>query len=430
MNKSMHSNPIALLPFIVFLATFLLAGIITGDFYQVSMLIPAVIAAILSLTISRKTSLSSRVEQFAQGAGHPDIMIMVMIFLLSGAFSSVANGIGSVDATVNFALTYLPQNMIIVGIFIIGSFISLAMGTSVGTISALAPIAVGISGETELPTAITVATVVGGAMFGDNLSIISDTTIAAVRTQKTEMKDKFKTNFFIVLPAAFITISILFILTLGSSSAVTADSFEWINILPYLGVLIAALLGANVLGVLLGGILLAGIIGVTTADYSIMNFIEQITSGMTGMAELILLTIILGGIVTMIQNNGGIQFILNVLTRGVRSKKGAEASIAGLVSTTNLATANNTIAIITTGQLAKQISDDYEIDSRKSASLLDIFSCTIQGLIPYGAQLLTAAQFGEISPLAIIPYSFYPMLIALMGIIAISTSFPRFKTAS
>ncbi|MYL35328.1 Na+/H+ antiporter NhaC family protein [Pontibacillus yanchengensis] len=430
MKQSAQANPLSLLPFIVFLATFFLAGMITGDFYQVSMLIPAVLAAITSLLISKKISLSSRVEQFAQGAGHPDIMIMVMIFLLSGAFSAVANGIGSVDSTVNFALTYLPQNMIIVGIFIIGSFISLAMGTSVGTISALAPIAVGISGETELPTAITVATVVGGAMFGDNLSIISDTTIAAVRTQKTEMKDKFKTNFFIVMPAAFITIGTLFVITLGSTSTVSAESFEWVNILPYLGVLIAALLGANVLAVLLGGILLAGIIGLTTSDYSLMKFMEQITSGMTGMAELILLTIILGGIVAMIQNNGGIQFIMNALSKGVRSKKGAEASIAGLVSTTNLATANNTIAIITTGQLVKQISDNYQIDPRKSASLLDIFSCTIQGLIPYGAQLLTAAQFGEISPLAIIPYSFYPMLIAVMGTIAISTNFPRFKTSS
>ncbi|MFC0524365.1 Na+/H+ antiporter NhaC family protein [Pontibacillus salicampi] len=423
-------NPLALLPFAVFLATFLLAGIVTGDFYKISMLIPAILAAVVALLLNRQETFSNKVEQFSKGAGHPDIMIMVLIFLLAGAFSSVASSIGAVDATVNFALTYLPQNMIIVGIFIIGCFISLSMGTSVGTISALAPIAVGISAETELSAAISVAAVVSGAMFGDNLSIISDTTIAAVRTQKTKMKDKFKTNFFIVLPAAIVTLVLLFFITLGNTSGVTAESFDWLKIVPYIGVLAGALAGLNVLAVLFAGILLAGFIGFLSSDYSVIMFMENITSGITGMAELILLTIIIGGIVAMIQYNGGIDYILNLLTRRVRTKKGAETSIAGLVATTNLATANNTIAIITTGQLAKKIADDFHIDPRKSSSILDIFSCTVQGLIPYGAQLLTAAQFGEISPLSILPYSFYPILIAIMGFVAIGTGFPRFKRPS
>ncbi|KGX85138.1 sodium:proton antiporter [Pontibacillus litoralis JSM 072002] len=427
MSMNSKNNPFALLPFIIFLGTFLLAGILTGDFYQISMLIPALLASFVSFILPNKDRLSERVEQFAKGAGHPDIMIMVMIFILAGAFSSVASSIGAVNSTVQFALTYLPENMIIVGIFIIACFISLAMGTSVGTIAALAPIAVGISSETGLPSEMTVATVVGGAMFGDNLSIISDTTIAAVRTQKTEMKDKFKTNFFIVLPAAIATIALLFFLSYGSSTGVSATSFEWITILPYIGVLAGALAGVNVLIVLFGGILLAGLIGVSSPSYTFIDLFNHISDGITGMSELILLTIIIGGIVSMIQYNGGIDFIRHVLTKRVRSKRGAEASIAGLVASTNLATANNTIAIITSGQLAKQIADDYNIDRRKSASLLDIFSCTVQGLIPYGAQLLAASQFSGLSPVVMLPYSFYPIFIAVMGIISIQFDFPKLK---
>ncbi|MCD5322391.1 MULTISPECIES: Na+/H+ antiporter NhaC family protein [Pontibacillus] len=423
-------NPLALLPLGIFLVIFVGSGIITGDFYYISILIPALLAAIVAILQNRKKPTFEKVEQFAKGAGHPDIMIMVFIFILAGAFSSVANSIGAVDSTVNLALTYLPENLIIVGVFIIAGFISLSMGTSVGTISALAPIAVGISAETEFSAALSLAAVVGGAMFGDNLSIISDTTIAAVRTQKTEMKDKFKTNFFIVLPAAILTIILLIVLTSGGESSVNPDSFNGLKVIPYIGVLIGALAGLNVMAVLIGGILLSGVIGGISGDYSLDAFMTNITSGINSMSELIFLTIIIGGIVAMINQNGGIQFLLHTLTKGIRSKKGAEGSIAGLVATTNLATANNTIAIITTGQLAKNVADEYEIDSRKSASLLDIFSCTVQGLIPYGAQLLTAAQIGELSPIELLPYSFYPILIAVSGIVAILVGFPRFKKAA
>lgn len=420
-------NPLALLPLFIFLVIFVGSGIVTGDFYYISILIPALIAAIVAILQNRTKPTFEKVEQFAKGAGHPDIMIMVFIFILAGAFSSVASSIGAVESTVNLALTYLPENLIIVGIFIIAGFISLSMGTSVGTISALAPIAVGISAETDFTAALSLAAVVGGAMFGDNLSIISDTTIAAVRTQKTEMKDKFKANFFIVLPAAIATIIVLIVITSGGTSSVEADSFNWLKVIPYIGVLVGALAGLNVMAVLIGGILLSGIIGGVSGEYSLDAFMTNITSGINSMSELIFLTIIIGGIVAMIQHNGGIQFLLYTLTKGIRSKKGAEGSIAGLVATTNLATANNTIAIITTGQLAKNIADEYEIDSRKSASLLDIFSCTVQGLIPYGAQLLTAAQIGSLSPIELLPYSFYPILIAISGIIAIAIGFPRFK---
>lgn len=425
-----RENPLALLPLLVFLLVFVGAGIINNDFYAISILIPAGIAAILSLIINRQSSIMNKAKQFVKGAFDPNILTMVTIFLLAGAFSAVANQIGAVEQTVNLALAYLPQSLILIGIFLIGSFVSLAMGTSVGTISALAPIALGISVETELSTALTVAVVVSGAMFGDNLSIISDTTIAAVRTQKTKMKDKFKTNFFMVFPAAILTMVILAFLTPDQASSVSVDSVQWVRVLPYIAVLIAALLGLHVFLVLGGGILLAGLIGMWDGGLGLPTFFNSVALGAWGMHKLILLTIMLGGIVALMNYNGGIQFILNKLTNKVQTKKGAEFSIAGLVGTTNLATANNTIAILTTGPLAKTIADRYHIDSRKSASILDIFSCTIQGIIPYGAQMLTAATLAEVSPTDLIPFAFYPILIAIFGIIAIAINFPRFKTNS
>ncbi|KGX83961.1 Na+/H+ antiporter NhaC family protein [Pontibacillus marinus] len=427
MNQT-RENPLALFPLLSFLIVFVGAGIIYDDFYKISILIPAGVATILSLLINRNSSILEKSKQFVKGAFERNIITMITIFLLAGAFSAVANQIGAVEQTVNLALAYLPQSLILIGIFLIGSFVSLAMGTSVGTISALAPIAVGISAETELSAALTVAVVVSGAMFGDNLSIISDTTIAAVRTQMTKMKDKFKTNFFIVLPAAMITMIILAFLTPDQATGVSVDSVQWIRVLPYIGVLVAALLGLHVFLVLGGGILFAGLIGIWDGSLTLPGFFDSVVTGAWGMHNLILLTILLGGIVALMNYNGGIQYILNKLTNKVQTKKGAEYSLAGLVSTTNLATANNTIAILTTGPLAKTISDQYGIDSRKSASILDIFSCTIQGIIPYGAQILTAASLAEVAPTDLIPFAFYPIFIAIFGLIAISFNFPRFKT--
>ncbi|OEH93817.1 Na+/H+ antiporter NhaC family protein [Bacillus solimangrovi] len=422
-----QGNSLALLPLIIFLGLFIGAGIITGDFYKLPILVAALIAAALALVMNRKAPFMTKVERFAKGAGNTDIMIMVFIFMLAGAFSATAKGMGAVDSTVNLALSVLPQSFLIVGLFIIGAFISLSMGTSTGTIAALAPIGVSISSQTDISVALAMGAVIGGAMFGDNLSIISDTTIASVRTQKTEMKDKFKTNFLIVLPAAILTIITLLVITPTAHSDVTVEAYTIVKLLPYLGVLIGALIGLNVFVILTSGIILSGAIGLIDGSYTLSSFLTAITDGISSMSELILLTIIIGGIVQLITDNGGIQYILNIMTKNIKSKKGAEFSIAGLVSATNVTTANNTIAIITTGPLAKDIADEYNIDNRKSASVLDIFSCSVQGLIPYGAQMLIAASFASISPIEILPYAFYPILIAICGTIAIFIGFPRFN---
>lgn len=421
------ANGWALLPLVIFIGLFVGSGIITGDFYKMPILVAILVAAAAALIMNRKESFTSKVESFSKGAGHPDLMIMVFIFILAGAFSEVAKGMGAVESTVNLALTFLPQSLLIAGLFIIGAFISLAMGTSTGTIAALAPIGVGISTEADISAALAMGAIIGGAMFGDNLSFISDTTIAAVRTQQTEMRDKFKVNFFIVLPAAIVTCVILFVMTLGGQAPVSPDAYSWVKMLPYIGVLAAALLGMNVIIVLAGGIILSGMIGIADGSYTLAAFLQKITDGIMGMAELVILSLLIGGMVELIKRNGGIHFILETMTKRISSKKGAEFAIAGLVSSTNLATANNTISIIATGPLAKDMADKYEIDKRKSASLLDIFSCSIQGLIPYGAQMLSAAKFASISPTSILPYSFYPLLIALCGIVAILIQFPRFK---
>ncbi|MGD6796370.1 Na+/H+ antiporter NhaC family protein [Metabacillus indicus] len=421
------ANGWALLPLVIFIGLFVGSGIITGDFYKMPILVAILVAAAAALIMNRKESFTSKVESFSKGAGHPDLMIMVFIFILAGAFSEVAKGMGAVESTVNLALSFLPQSLLIAGLFIIGAFISLAMGTSTGTIAALAPIGVGISTEADISVALAMGAIIGGAMFGDNLSFISDTTIAAVRTQQTEMRDKFKANFFIVLPAAIITCIVLVVITLGGQAPVTPEAYSWVKMLPYIGVLAAALLGVNVIAVLAGGIILGGVIGMADGSYTLTAFLQKITDGIMGMAELVILSLLIGGMVELIKRNGGIHFILETMTKRISSKRGAEFAIAGLVSSTNLATANNTISIIATGPLAKDMADKYEIDKRKSASLLDIFSCSIQGLIPYGAQMLSAAEFASISPTSILPYSFYPVLIALSGIVAILIQFPRFK---
>ncbi|NQD67590.1 Na+/H+ antiporter NhaC family protein [Bacillus haikouensis] len=419
-------NLLALLPLLIFVSLFLGAGVITGDFYAFPVLVSILIASIVALLMNRKESLNAKVERFAKGSGHPDIMIMVFIFLLAGAFSGVAEKMGAVDSTVNLALSVLPENLLIVGLFLIAAFVSLSMGTSMGTIAALAPIGVGISTGTDIGMPVAMATVIGGAMFGDNLSFISDTTIAAVRTQKTEMKDKFKVNFFIVLPAAILTMLILFLITAGNQSTVNTETYDWVKILPYLGVIVGALAGLNVFVVLLGGIIFSGIIGFIDGSFTPSSYFGSITDGMTGMAEIVILTVLIGGVVELIRYNGGIQALLYHATRKIRSPKGAQLATAGLVSSTNLCTANNTISIIIAGPLAKEIGENYGVDARKSASILDIFSCSVQGLIPYGAQALLVAETAGISPLSVLPYAFYPVLTAVCGLIAIRFALPKF----
>lgn len=428
MSLNKKGNPWALLPFAVFLVLFIGAGVVTGDFYKFPVIVAITIAAGVALVMNRKESFNQKVDIFCKGAGDANIMLMVLIFLLAGAFSEVAKGMGAVDSTVNMALAIVPQNFLIVGMFIIACFISLSMGTSMGTIVALAPIGVGISEQTDISLALTMAALIGGAMFGDNLSFISDTTIAAVRTQGTKMKDKFKVNFLIVLPAAIITCIILGMLTMGTEASVTGQDYSWLKILPYLCVLIMALAGVNVFLVLGIGIGFAGMIGLVDGSYTLMSVIQKIGEGMAGMYEISFLAILIAGMVAVIQHNGGIEFLLDRVTRNIKSKKGAEFGIAGLVSVTDLSTANNTISIIIAGPLAKNIADKYGIDPRRSASILDVFSCSIQGLIPYGAQLLVAAGVAKISPVSILPYSYYPILIGVCAIVAILTGFPRLKS--
>lgn len=423
-------NPWALIPFVVFLVLFIGSGVITGDFYAFPVIVAIAIAGAVALAMNRKESFSNKVDIFCKGAGNLNVMLMVVIFLLAGAFSEVAKGMGAVDSTVNFALSVIPQNLLVVGLFIIACFISLSMGTSVGTIVALAPIGVGISEHTDFAMALVMAAIVGGSMFGDNLSFISDTTITAVRSQGAQMKDKFKVNFWIVLPAAFVTSIILGVITMGDTTAqVEHLSYSWVKIVPYVLVIIFALIGMNVFLVLAFGIVLAGAVGLADGSYQLMDLFQKIGEGISGMYEMAFLAILIAGMVEIIKHNGGIDFLLHLATRRIKSKKGAEFGIAGLVGLTNLSTANNTIAILIAGPLAKNIADQYGIEPRKSASILDIFSCTTQGLLPYGAQFLAAASVAGISPVSMLQYSFYPILIGICGVIAILIGYPRPKKA-
>ncbi|AIM15802.1 Na+/H+ antiporter NhaC family protein [Neobacillus sedimentimangrovi] len=417
-------NPWALIPFVVFLILFIGSGVITGDFYAFPVIVAITISSAVALAMNPKEPFTQKVDIFCRGAGNSNVMLMVVIFLLAGAFSEVAKGMGAVDSAVNLALSFVPQNLLIVGLFIIACFISLSMGTSMGTIVALAPIGVGISEQTDFSMALVMGAIVGGSMFGDNLSFISDTTITAVRSQGAEMKDKFKVNFWIVLPAAIVTCIIFGAITLGETTQVEHLKYNWISIVPYVLVIIFALAGMNVFLVLASGIILAGAIGLTDGSYHVMSLFGKISEGMSGMYEMAFLAILIAGMVEIIKFNGGIDFLLQLATRRIKSKKGAEFSIAGLVGLTNLSTANNTISILIAGPLAKNIAEQYGIEPRKSASILDIFSCTIQGLLPYGAQFLAAASIAKISPVSILQYAYYPILIGICGICAILIGYP------
>jgi Na+/H+ antiporter NhaC len=418
----------ALFPLLIFVLLFVGTGAISGDFSNMPLNVAIIIASAIALIMNKKEKLSTKIDIFTKGAGHPNIMLLAVIFILAGAFAETAKGMGAVESTVNMGLTFIPSNLLMVGLFVVGCFISLSMGTSMGTVAALAPIGIGIAEQTGIPLALAMGTVIGGAMFGDNLSMISDTTIAAVRTQQTKMSDKFKTNFLIVLPAVIVSAIILWFVTAGNSVDTLGDySYEFIKVVPYLAVLIVALLGVNVLIVLLGGTIFAGIIGLVDGSYTLTGFIKAVSKGVINMEDLAIVAILIGGMIGIIQHNGGIQWLLNFVTSKIKTKKGAEFGIAGLVSVTDLATANNTISIIITGPLAKNIADEYQIDPRKSASILDIFSSSWQGLVPYGGQMLVASGLAAISPLSILTYSYYPIAILICGIIAILIGFPRFE---
>lgn len=418
-------NAWALLPLGVFLLSYLAVSCMAGDFYKMPITVAFVISSIVAIAISKGGPLNNRIEQFCRGAANSNIMLMIIIFILAGAFAQTAKEMGAVDATVNLTMSFLPGNLLAAGIFIAACFISISVGTSVGTIVALAPVAVGIAEKAGMPDALMLGVVVSGAMFGDNLSFISDTTIVATRTQGCEMQDKFKVNFRIALPAALVVTLLYIISGLGVNETYQPESIEWIKVLPYLVVLITAVAGMNVMLVLVVGILLSGLTGLFTRTFDIWAWNAAMGNGIIGMGELIIVTLLAGGMLEMIRYNGGIEWIIRKLTARINSPRGAETSIAGLVCFANLCTANNTIALIMSGPIAKDIATRFHIDPRRSASLLDIFSCFVQGIIPYGAQILMAAGLGATSPIAIMQYLYYPYLLGLAAALAILFQYPR-----
>ena len=427
LNKTFEHTPNvwALLPLGVFLLSYLVVSCLAGDFYKMPITVAFVISSAVAILISKGGELNNRIEQFCKGAANSNIMLMVIIFILAGAFAQTAKEMGAVDATVNLTMSLLPGNLLAAGVFIAACFISISVGTSVGTIVALAPVAVGIAEKAGMPDALMLGVVVSGAMFGDNLSFISDTTIVATRTQGCQMTDKFKVNFRIALLIAILTACLYVVLGLGVNESYQPESIEWVKVLPYLVVLISAIAGMNVMLVLFLGIILSGITGLMTGTFDIWTWNAAMGSGIIGMGELIIVTLLAGGMLEMIRYNGGIEWIIQKLTTRINTQRGAEASIAGLVSFANLCTANNTIALIMSGPIAKDIADRFHIDSRRSASLLDIFSCSVQGIIPYGAQILIASGLGNVSPLEIMQYLYYPYLLGLGAIFAILFRYPR-----
>lgn len=389
---------------------------------SLSLTVAFMISSIYAVAISGGMPIRKRIDTYSRGAGANNLMLMLWIYVLAGAFAASAKAMGAVDATVNLALSLLPASMILPGLFLAACFISLSIGTSVGTIVALVPIAAGLAHSVDANLALTVAIIVGGAYFGDNLSFISDTTVVATQTQGCQMSDKFRVNALIVIPAAIIILIIYGILGAGTKAPTHIDAVQYMKVLPYIVVLVTAIAGMNVMAVLTLGSILCGIID---GGYDIFGWFSAMGNGVIGMGELIIIAMMAGGMLEIIRENGGIDFIISKITAHVNSKRGAELSIAALVSMVNICTANNTVAILTVGNISKKIGDKFGVDNRKAASILDTFSCTIQGLIPYGVQMLLAAGLSGLSPLDIIPYLYYPMAIGLAALFAILFRYPR-----
>lgn len=392
---------------------------------SLSLTVAFMISSIYAVAISGGMPIRKRIDTYSRGAGANNLMLMLWIYVLAGAFAASAKAMGAVDATVNLALSLLPASMILPGLFLAACFISLSIGTSVGTIVALVPIAAGLAHSVDANLALTVAIIVGGAYFGDNLSFISDTTVVATQTQGCQMSDKFRVNALIVIPAAIIILIIYGILGAGTKAPTHIDAVQYMKVLPYIVVLVTAIAGMNVMAVLTLGSILCGIIGIIDGGYDIFGWFSAMGNGVIGMGELIIIAMMAGGMLEIIRENGGIDFIISKITAHVNSKRDAELSIAALVSMVNICTANNTVAILTVGNISKKIGDKFGVDNRKAASILDTFSCTIQGLIPYGVQMLLAAGLSGLSPLDIIPYLYYPMAIGLAALFAIFFRYPK-----
>lgn len=420
MEKENKGRAIALLPIGVFLIIFLGAGIVFEDFYAMPAIVAFLIALFVAFLQNKELSFNKKIEVIAKGVGEENIITMSLIFLCAGGFSGAVTAAGGVDSTVNLGLSLIPAHFAVAGLFLIGCFISVSMGTSMGTIAALAPIAVGISEKTGFALSICIGAVVCGAMFGDNLSMISDTTIAAVKTQGCEMKDKFKANFFIVLPAAIITVLIFWLATRNMSFQLKENlNYSLWEVLPYMVVLLGALIGINVFVVLISGIVISLIVGVSMGHIALSEMFQVVGSGVTSMYDITVISIIVACIVSLVKEHGGIQFILNLIKSNINGRRGAEFGIALLALFVDACTANNTVAIVMTGPIAKEISEEFDVDPRRSASLLDMFTSVGQVIIPYGAQLLSAATLTGLTPLQIIPNLYYPLLMGVCGILAI-----------
>ena len=421
----MKRGLLALSPLLVFVTLYLVTSIVAGDFYRVPITVAFLVASVYAVCIGRGP-LRKRIELFSRGAGNSQMMLMVWIFVLSGAFAHSAKVMGSVDATVQLTLSVLPSHMLLSGLFMAACFVSLSIGTSVGTIVALTPIAAGVAQQTGADVALVTAAVVGGSFFGDNLSFISDTTIIATQTQGCLLSDKFRVNSFIVIPAAIVILFLYVILGSNISAPTDTGIADFWLVMPYLVVLVTAIFGMNVMAVLTLGIVLTGVVGLATGAFAdVYAWMQSMGEGIVSMGELIIITMLAGGLLERVREMGGIDFIISRMTRHLNGKRGAELSIGALVAVVNLCTANNTVAIITVGGIARQIGERFHLDPRKCASLLDTFSCTAQGIIPYGAQLLMAAGLASINPVSIIPYLYYPMAIGIAAILAIILRYPR-----
>ena len=416
---------IALSPLGVFVILYLVTSIVAGDFYKVPITVAFMVSSIYAIVIAKDKPLKERVDIFSRGAGSSQMMLMIWIFLLAGAFAHSAKMMGSIDATVNLTLHLLPSQMLLAGLFLAACFISISIGTSVGTIVALTPIAVGVAQQTGTDIALMTAVVVGGSFFGDNLSFISDTTIVATSTQGCKLSDKFRVNSFIVIHTALVILIVYYIMGANIHAAHQTNAVEWIKVIPYLIVLVTAIFGMNVMAVLTLGIVLTGCIGMLTHSFDVFGWMKSMSDGMIGMGELIIITMMAGGMLELIKQQGGIEFIIQRMVKHIHNKRGAELCIGALAGLVNICTANNTVAIITVGGIAKQIGDRYGVDNKKAASVLDTCSCFVQGLIPYGAQLLIAAGLATINPVSIIPYLFYPIAIGVATLLSILFRYPR-----
>ncbi len=424
-RMQMKKGVLALSPLAVFIVLYLVTSIIANDFYKVPITVAFMAASVYAVIITGGIPLRKRIDVFSSGAATGQMMLMIWIFVLAGAFAHSAKTMGAIDATVNLTLTLLPGNMLLAGLFLAACFISLSVGTSVGTIVALTPIAAGIATQTDISAPLITAVIVGGSFFGDNLSFISDTTIVATSTQGCRLSDKFRVNSFIVVPAALLILVIYIFLGSGIDSPQNVPEVEYVKVIPYVVVLLTAVFGMNVMAVLTLGIILTGFIGICNGAFDVFGWFSAMGTGITGMGELIIITMMAGGLLELIKHNGGIDYIISHMTRHIHSKRGAELSIGALVSFINVCTANNTVAILTVGGIAKQVGDRYGVDNRKCASILDTYSCMMQGLLPYGAQLLMAAGLAQLNPISIVPYLYYPLAIGIAATLSILLRYPR-----